>query len=179
MTIIKYVGLTAEASALIESRRTRPDQAEWEIIVEALKPAAAPTRAMLDLGQGVKLYAGERLYLFLDVQSKKAEKPHGMVEVGANADGIYLDGEKVRPSHGSSLQPAMRYFQERAEHVNEAGDFVSLSAWRQWHVLRDGRFVPLVELKDPALARRRGRQPVDVDKLFAELDALAPSPARN
>jgi len=50
--IIKYVGLTAEASALIESRRSRPDQAEWEIIVEALKPAAPPSKGSLDLGPG-------------------------------------------------------------------------------------------------------------------------------
>jgi hypothetical protein len=37
--------------------------------------------------------------------------------------------------------------------------------------LREGRFVPLFELKDPKLARRRG-PPVDVDKLFEELDRL-------
>jgi hypothetical protein len=161
--ITKYVGLTAEASALIESRRTRPDQAEWEIIVEALKPATVPSKGSLDLGQGVVLIAGQTLYLFLSEGSKRARKPDGIAEV--RADGLYVDGRKIEPSRGSPLQPAMQIFQERSKHV------ISLSSWRQWHVLRDKRFIPLVELKDPALARRRGA-PIDTNKLLAELDAL-------
>jgi hypothetical protein len=161
--IIKYVGLTAEASALIESRRSRPDQAEWEIIVEALKPGAPPSKGSLDLGQGVVLSAGETLYLFLSEASKKARKPDGTAEV--RADGLYVDDRKVEPSRRSPLQPAMQVFQKRSKHV------VSLSSWRQWHVLREKRFIPLVELKDPELARRRG-VPVDTDKLLAELEAL-------
>jgi hypothetical protein len=161
--IIKYVGLTAEASALIESRRTRPDQAEWEIIIEALKPAAESSKGSLDLGQGVVLIAGETLYLFLNEVSKKARKPDGTAEV--RADGLYVEGQKVEPSRGSPLQPAMQIFQDRARHV------VSLSSWRQWHVIREKRFIPLVELKDPSRARRRGA-PIDTDKLLAELDAM-------
>jgi hypothetical protein len=161
--ITKYVGLTAEASVLIENRRTRPDQAEWEIIVEALKPAPVRSMESLDIGQGVVLIAGETLYLFLSEGSKKARKPDGAAEV--RSDGIYVDGRKIEPSRGSSLQPAMQIFQERSKHV------ISLSSWRQWHVLRDKRFIPLVELKDPALARRRGA-PIDTNKLLAELEAL-------
>jgi len=161
--ITKYVGLTAEASALIESRRTRPDQAEWEIILEALKPSAVPPKGALDLGQGVVLAAGETLYLFLNEGSKKARKPDGTAEV--RADGLYVEGQKIEPSRGSPLQPAMQIFQGRSKHV------VSLSSWRQWHVLRDKRFIPLVELKDPAQARRRGA-PIDTAKLLAELEAM-------
>jgi hypothetical protein len=160
--ITKYVGLTAEASALIESRRSRPDQAEWEIIVEALKPATLPPKGSLDLGQGVILMAGQTLYLFLSEGSKRARKPDGTAEV--RADGLYVDGQKIKPSRGSPLQPAMQIFQNRSNHV------VSLSSWRQWHVLREKRFIPLVELKDPAQARRRGA-PIDTDKLLAELHA--------
>jgi hypothetical protein len=171
MTIIKYVGLTAEASALIESQRRRPDQTESEIIVEALRPVAQAVRAVFDLGQGVRLPAGERLFLFLNEQSKKEKKPDGGAEVGPNADGLYVSGRKVEQSRGSPLAAAMLIFQKKAVAEDRAEKIVSLSAWRQWHVLRDGRFVPLVELKDPALAHRRG-PPVDVDKLFAELDAV-------
>jgi hypothetical protein len=172
MTIIKYVGLTAEASALIEGRRRRPDQTESEIIVEALKPiAASSSRAAFDLGQGVRLQAGDRLFLFLSEKSKSAEKPDGTAEVGAAADGIYVESRKVEHSRGSPLAAAMLIFQQRAVKDGRAEKVVSLNAWLKWHVLRDDRFVPLYELKDPALARRRG-PPVDVDKLFAELDAL-------
>jgi hypothetical protein len=171
MTIIKYVGLTAEASALIESLRSRPDQTESEIIVEALKSSAADTRVMLDLGQGVRLPPLDRLYLFLKEQSKKAKKPDGTAEVSAEADGIYVDGRKVQNSRGSPLAAAMLIFQKRAMKDGRADKMVSLNAWLKWHVLRGGRFVPLFELKDPTLARRRG-PPVDVDKLFKELDKL-------
>jgi hypothetical protein len=171
MTIIKYVGLTAEASALIEGRRSRPDQTESEIIVEALKPSAADTQAMLDLGQGVKLPALDRLFLFLNERSKREKKPDGTAEVGAEADGIYVEGRKVESSRGSPLAAAMLIFQTRAVEQGRAEKLVSLNAWLKWHVLREGRFVPLFELKDPKLARRRG-PPVDVDKLFEELDRL-------
>jgi hypothetical protein len=170
--IIKYVGLTAEASALIEGHRTSPEQAEWEIIVKTLKlPVAEVVKGAsgsvpkggLDLGQGVKLDTGERLYLFLSEQTKRANKPDGLAEI--RSDGLYVDGKRIEPSRGTPLQPAMQIFQKRAGHM------VSLSAWRQWHVLRDSRFIPLVELKDPALARRRGA-PIDMDKLLAQLDAM-------
>jgi hypothetical protein len=171
VTIIKYVGLTAEASALIEGRRSRPDQTESEIIVEALRPVVQAVRAIFDLGQGVRLPAGERLFLFLNEQSKKAKKPDGAAAVGPNADGLYVNGLGVEHSRGSPLAAAMLIFQKRAVEEGRADKVVSLSAWRQWHVLREGRFVPLVELKDPALARRRGA-PVDVDKLFADLGAV-------
>jgi hypothetical protein len=46
----------------------------------------------------------------------------------------------------------------RAGHRNEKGELVSLSAWRRWYVIRDKKFVPLLELKDPTLARTRSRK---------------------
>jgi len=158
--IIKYIGLTAEAASLIEGRRRRPEQAEWEIIVEALRPAPQSPKGTFDLGQGAILNVGESLYLFLNEQNKKMNKRDGIAEV--RVDGIYVEGRKVEPSRGSPLQPAMQIFQARAGHK------VSLSSWRQWHVLRDKRLIPLVELKDPELARRRG-PPIDVEKLLAQL----------
>jgi hypothetical protein len=163
MNYQKYIGLPAEASALIESRRSRPDQEEWEIIVEAMKPTASQARspdAFFDLGQGAKVKVGEPLYLFLNEETKKAKKPDGTAEV--RDDGIYVEGKRIEPSRGSPLQPAMKIFQERSGHV------VSLSSWRQWHVLRNKRFTPLVELKDPDLARRRGGLLTAIDEdIFA------------
>lgn len=166
----KYVGLTAEASALIEQRRARPDQTESDIIVETLRlpgsggggASVGSNGPMLDLGQGVRLRAGERLYLFLNEQTKKTKKPDGLASVGEMGDGLYVEGKRVKNSRGTPLAAAMHIFQQRQ------GKLTSLSAWRQWHVLRGDRFVALVELKDPELAHRRGR-PVDVDALLAEL----------
>jgi hypothetical protein len=51
---------------------------------------------------------------------------------------------------------------------------ISLSAWRQWHVVRDEKLVRLFDLKDPAKARRRGTRPVNQIAregiTFADLD---------
>jgi hypothetical protein len=107
--------------------------------------------------------------LFLSKEAKSARKYDGIAEVGA--DGIYVEGKKVTPSKGSAIHPAMVQFQRKANHVRTDGSPVSLSAYRQWHVVRLGDLVPLDDLKDPALARTRGRK-VDVEALLAGLDAL-------
>jgi hypothetical protein len=62
-----------------------------------------------------------------------------------------LLGKKIEPSKGSVLQPAMRLIQEKLNHRNERGEIISLSAWRQWHVERDGQLKPVLEPKDPSL----------------------------
>jgi hypothetical protein len=49
----------------------------------------------------------------------------------------------------------MRLVQERKGHRNAKSEIISLSAWRQWHVVRDGRLFSMFELKDPTLARKR------------------------
>lgn len=110
---------------------------------------------MLDLGQGVRVKPGERLYLFLDKGSEEARVPQGLAEV--KPDGLYVEGRRVEPSHGSVIQPAMRHFQEKLGHRNAKGDFISLSAYRQWFVKRGDRLVALESLKDPRLARTRRR----------------------
>ncbi len=50
---------------------------------------------------------------------------------------------KIEPSRGSLLKPAMLVCQRFAHRR-----MVSMSPWRQWHVLRENQFIPLVELKD-------------------------------
>lgn len=107
----------------------------------------------LDLGQGAVIYVGEELYLFLSEIEKENNTPAAVAEV--KGDGLYLYGEKIKPSRKSVLQPAMKIVQEEKDHRNSKGELVSLSAWRQWHVLRDGKFVRILDIKDPFLARRR------------------------
>lgn len=166
----KFVGLTAETAALIEGRRLRPDQSEDDIILTVLRPAAPPANLSIpyDLGQGVTVYVGERIALFLDEASKKARRPAGVAEV--RADGLYVDGRRVERSRGSEITPAMRIIQERVGH-RLGGKIISLNAYIKWHVIRDGQLVRLADLKDPALARKRGRSLTDeqAEQFLADL----------
>jgi hypothetical protein len=161
-TYSEYVGLTAEASFLVERRRESPFESKSQILVRVLSnpngPAMSPKPEPspdLDLGQGARLRVSERPILFLSEEAKRKGRPDAVAEV--RADGFYLEGKRIEPSKGSVLQPAMKIVQERKNHRNADGQIISLSAWRQWHVLRDGKLLSMVELKDPALARKRGR----------------------
>lgn len=70
-----------------------------------------------------------------------------------------MGGKRIEPSHGRPFQPAMKIVQTERKHFSKTnGGTVSLSAMRQWHVLRDGRFVMLTELKDPKQKRTRGKK---------------------
>lgn len=161
MDIVEYAGLTQEAATLIESFRTSPAESKSDIILRALGPLnsgkseVADSERFLDLGQGARLRVGETLSLFLSEESKRKRQPEATAE--ARADGLYLNGKRVAPSKGSYLQPAMLSIQEKRNHRNDRGQIISLSAWRQWHVERAGKLVPVLELKDPALAHKRGR----------------------
>ena len=103
---------------------------------------------------------------------RKAERPDGTAEVGApNADGIYVESKKVEHSRGSPVGSCHAHLSTARRGVTgERRRVISLNAWRKWHVRRKDRLLSLYELKDPALARRRA--PVDVEKLFKELENL-------
>ena len=67
-----------------------------------------------------------------------------------------MDGRRVERSRGSEITPAMRIVQERVGH-RAFEEIISLNAFLKWHVVRGGQLVQLQDLKDPALARKRGR----------------------
>lgn len=173
----KFVGLTQEVAALIETRRKSPEQSENDIMLEVLRPSATPVPTAtetFDLGQGVTVHVGEKLMLFLDEQAKKSRKPHGVADV--RRDGIYVDGQKVQASRGSVITPAMRIFQERLRHRNALKEIISLNAFIKWHVIRDGQIVNLMELKDPSKTRKRGRGMTseEADQFLKDLGLLTP-----
>jgi hypothetical protein len=62
----------------------------------------------------------------------------------------------------------MKLVQERKHHRNAEGELISLSAWRQWFVIRAGKLVSMLELKDPLLARTRGRQVANPEDITPE-----------
>jgi hypothetical protein len=160
----EYAGLTHEAVTLIERLRKFPSESKSDILIRVLAQlidlspnvGVAPVEAKrFNLGQGASLKVGEKIFLYLSKAAKRADRPDGIAEVGA--DGLHMDGHRVRASRGNPLQAAMRAIQEKKGHRNEVGQIISLSAWRQWHVIRDGKLVPVFELKDPALAHTRSR----------------------
>ena len=169
----EFVGLTQEVASLIESKRERVAETKNDILkrmfLDARSLAEDVQIKSLDLGQGIQLPAGEKLYLYLSKPNSVNQQPDGIAEV--RDDGLYLDGERVQPSHRSLIHPAMQIIQERVGHKNQLGKLVSLSAYRQWHVVRDGKLVPIDELKDPQKRRRRAAKAskVDVEALLAEL----------
>lgn len=174
----KFIGLTAETAVLIEGRRKRPEQSENDILLEALRPAPPPAANLtvpVDLGQGVTVYVGEKLYLFLHEDTKKARKPAGVAEV--RADGLYVDGKRVERSRRSAITPAMRIIQNRVGHRLN-GHLISLNAFIKWHVVRDGQLVRLEDLKDPAKKRKRGRgMTSEQAQLFLKENGLGDPPA--
>ncbi len=156
----EYIGFSAEASALIEQFRQSPIESKSDILVRVLsglkgQTAHVDSTEFFDLGQGARLRIGEKPMLFLTEEAKRGRQPDASAEIRKN--GFYLDGKKILASRGNPLQPAMKLVQERKNHRNDKGELISLSAWRQWHVVRDGKLVSMLELKDPALAHRRGR----------------------
>lgn len=163
---VEFAGLTAEAVRLIEGLRQSPDDTKSSILVRALtplqkvvKPAkpAAPGREYIDYKEGIHLYVGEKVFLFLSRGAKYEGKPDAEAEI--RKDGLYMGGKRIEPSHGRPFQPAMEIVQTKKKHFSKTnGGTVSLSAIRKWCVFRDGKFISLEELKDPALKRTRGQK---------------------
>jgi hypothetical protein len=161
----EYAGLTSEAVTLIEHLRKSPSESKSDILVRILSPLVESSRMIepslppprfLNLGQGARLVVGEKAFLFLSKAAKKANRADAEGEV--RTDGLYLNGQKVKASRANPLQAAMRLVQERKGHRNDSGQIISLSAWRQWHVIRSGHLIPIFELKDRAMAHTRGRR---------------------
>jgi hypothetical protein len=173
---VEYIGVTQEVANLIEAHRRSSTETKSDILLYVLGSVQVNIKKIpektLDIGEGAKLRVGEKIFLFLSKRKKEQFSKTGEADGTAlvREDGLYVDGLLIPPSKGSSLQPSMRLFQERLDHRNEDGEFVSLSAWRQWHVIRNQTLVPLLELKDLTLAKRRRRK-IDGEALLRELDS--------
>jgi hypothetical protein len=165
MAYPEFIGISQATSRLIESRRLSPDETKDDIINRELslptkatppsKRKSAPVSAgTLDLGQGAKLAVGETMYLFLSKTARRANRPDATALVGST--GIMMNGT-VYPARRGFFNKAMADVQVAKGDVDSNGKPTSLSAWRQWHVLRDDRLTSLLELKDPTLANVRMR----------------------
>lgn len=172
----EFVGLTQDVASFIERNRMSPSETKNEILKrmfiwsdELREAPASDETPTFDFGQGVRLPIGEVLYLYLSKPDSVDQKPDGVARL--RKDGLYIDEVRVEPSRGSVIAPAMHMVQRRLGHLDDKGKPVSLSAYRQWHVVREGKLIALDQLKSPALRRRRTSKAskVDVEALLAEL----------
>lgn len=174
---VKFVGLRPATATLIEQLRTSPEQSEDDIILLALQrsPPPADQSAPYDLGQGVTVYVGEQLLLFLNEQQKRERRPAGTAEV--RRDGLYVYGHRVESSRGSEITPAMQTIQRKVGH-RQFDKLISLNAYMKWYVVRGGELIRLNDLKNPALVRRRGRRLTEeqADRFLDEI-GLGDTPA--
>ena len=163
----EFIGITQRVSRLIESHRTQDTESKSEILERLLEQNLSKSRKLLDIGQGAKLYIGEKIYLYLK-SLKKSRNPDAIAEV--KEDGIYLNGKILPRSKGSQLTPGMRMVQEQKGHYNDKGEIISLNSWRQWHVNRGNKLIPLLQLKDPEKSHVRGKKLTEeeVSKLTLE-----------
>ena len=150
------------ATAATSTAPTRWDASETHdrINLDVDAPPRAtgtPANQGCHLGSDVWLEEGEQLFCFRRMSSLES----GSAEAVAVARGghLYVDGVAIRPSKGSILQPALRQVQIKIGDLSPtAGGPTSLDAWKYWYVRRQGHYVRVHELRDPAkIARRRRR----------------------
>jgi hypothetical protein len=154
----KFVGITAETAALIEQYREHPQESEDEIIRRKLTSRKA-IEGGCDLGKGAMLYEGEKLYFFRNKQSRAAGKPEAVAE--SKHGNLFLYGERIQPSKGSLVAPALSLVQARLNDKNAKGQFISLDAWKYWFVSRGGKLIEVGDLRDPdQIAHRRASAPL-------------------
>ena len=169
----EYAGLSQKVASLIEAERIGAEETKddilWRVLSGLNEHDGSEEPSFFSLGQGIEVPVGERLYLFLTKPRNASQKPDGIAEI--RSDGLYLSDSKVEPSHGSVLAPAMQAIQKEVGHYNDKGALISLSAYRQWYVVRGGELIPLDQLKDPKLKRTRTSKTakVDVSALLREL----------
>jgi hypothetical protein len=154
----KFVGISAETAALIESHRNNPQETEDEIIRRGLSSKIeveqASSRLGCDLGNGAVLEDGEKVYLFRYKASREQGKPEAVAE--AKGQALYLYGRRVKKSKGSFVQPALRMYQEKVDDRNPKGAYISLDAWEYWYVRRDNKFIRVGDLRNQDMITRRG-----------------------
>jgi hypothetical protein len=161
----EFIGISQATSMLIEARRRSPDETKDDIInrefslptkvlTASARKSAPIFDGMLDIGQGAKLSVGETTYLFLSKAARKANRPDATALVGKNS--ITMNGTNY-PAVRGFFNKAMADVQVTKGNVDSDGKPSSLSAWRQWHVLRNDRLTSLLELKDPEQANVRLR----------------------
>jgi hypothetical protein len=173
----EYVGLTQTVASEIETRRITATETKSDILARIFAERITPVLSrqidapsLVDLTQGMSVSEGELLYLYLQKPNSASEAP--IAKAVFRSGEIYMGSKRVeRPYRGNGLAKAMKDAQIAVGHVDAKGNPISLSAYRQWHVIRGGKLIPLEELKKQGQKRIRRTKValIDTDALLAEL----------
>jgi hypothetical protein len=172
----EFIGISQEVSFQIEMLRSNVQETKNDILKRVLLKnsvaAAQSVPNLIDLGGGLHLPEGEKLYLFLSKPGGVQDRPDGLAEV--RSDGLYVDGKAVQKSRLSLLHPAMKHYQRLANHFDKKGSLISLNAYEKWHVIRRHELVAVDGLRDAKKRRKRSTKmaAIDIDAMFAELETL-------
>jgi hypothetical protein len=79
----EFLGVTQRVSYLIEKCRVAPEETKCDILDRVLRSTVQLEEDAdadgIDLGEGVQLANGERLFLFLFEDNKKSNKPNAII----------------------------------------------------------------------------------------------------
>ncbi len=103
-----------------------------------------------DLGDGVILGEGEEIYCHLSKRDLEWRKPEG--KAVAHDGALFMEGQRIQPQRGAWLQEALRIVQQKVGHA------ATLNAWIYWYARRNGKLIPVAELRAVVhtRAKRRG-----------------------
>ena len=119
-------------------------------VPEPTLPLPSPGKIGCDLGDGVILGEGEEIYCHLSKRDLDWRKPEGTAV--AHHGALFVDGQRIQPQRGAWLQEALRIVQQKVRHA------ATLNAWIYWYARRNGKLIPVAELRAVVhtRAKRRG-----------------------
>jgi len=117
------------------------------------------------LGDGAFLLQDEEALCYLHKRDLEWRKPDGMAIARDGA--LFIDGRRIQPQRGAWLQEALRIVQQKVGDISETtGDARILNAWIHWYVRRDGKLIPVANLR--AVVRNRAKRSKSGDQ-FADV----------
>jgi hypothetical protein len=133
-------------------RETNFQRASWQPSPQSPPPGpilSLPTAGKIgcDLGDGAILGEGEEIYCHLSKRDLEWRKPEGRAVA---RDGVlFMDGQQIHPQRGAWLQEALRIVQKKVGHA------ANLNAWIHWYARRNGKLIPVAELRTVVQTRAK------------------------
>lgn len=159
MAVIEMIekALASHAHHAVPEISTYPSHEEntQSIIArQVVEHGVSDHRVGCDLGDGAILWEDEEILCFLHKRTLNPRRADGSAL--AKGGGLHMDGRLLVPQRGAWLQAALRTVQQKVGDISETtGDARVLNAWDHWFARRDGRLVPLSDLRTKIRTRSR------------------------
>ncbi len=121
------------------SQETTPHRVTSKLPPEPKPSMEASGNIGCDLGDGATLGEGEDIYCHLSKRDLELRTPEG--KAVAHAGALFMDGQRIHPQRGAWLQEALRIVQQKVGHD------ATLNAWIHWYARRNGKLIPVSELR--------------------------------